>query len=77
MPIYMNLILQQAVPPALKKRMQGKACFNFNSIDPELLRALKSLTGEAIASFKDVTLPWDDRQPAKKATGRTPPRDGA
>jgi hypothetical protein len=60
MPIYMNPSLQKAVPPALKKRMQGKSCFNFTSIDPEMLRALSVLTAEAIASFTDVELPWDD-----------------
>jgi len=62
MPIYMNPSLQTAMPPALKKRMQGKSCFNFTSIDAEMLRALRVLTAEAIASFKDVELPWDDRR---------------
>ena len=57
MPIYMNPLLQAAIPPALKKRMQGKSCFNFTSIDPALLRALRVLTAEAVASFEDVTCP--------------------
>ena len=76
MPIYMNPSLQKSMPPVLKKRMQGKSCFNFTKIDPELLQALSTLTAEAIASFKDVTLPWDDRQPTKKATGRPRSRGG-
>ena len=77
MPIYMNPALQRAVPPALKRRMQGKSCFNFTSIDPELMRALSALTAEAIASFKEVTLPWDDRRTAKKAKARPRSRGGA
>lgn len=77
MPIYMNPALQKAVPPTLKKRMQGKSCFNFTSIDRELLRALKVLTAEAIASFRNVTLPWDDRQLSKRTTGRARSRSGA
>lgn len=76
MPLYMNPLLQKAVPPALKKRMQGKACFNFTSIDPELLQALRALTADAIASFTDATLPWD-RKPPKATTGRARSRGGA
>jgi hypothetical protein len=30
--------------PALKKRMQGKACFNFTNIDEPLFEELKALT---------------------------------
>src|SRR4051812_24691093 len=49
MPIYMNPALQAAVSPALKKRMQGKACFNFTSTEPAQLRELASLTKRGIA----------------------------
>jgi hypothetical protein len=31
LPIYMNPALQAAISPALKKRMQGLACFNFKN----------------------------------------------
>jgi len=31
MPLYMNPGLSQAVSPELKKRMQGKTCFNFKA----------------------------------------------
>jgi hypothetical protein len=69
MPIYMNQALQIAVPAVLRKRMQGKSCFNFTSIDPDLLHALSALTDRAIGSFKDVTLPWDTQQQPKKRSG--------
>jgi hypothetical protein len=45
MPLYMNPEMAQKVTPALKKRMQGKTCFNFkNDPDPELVADLKRLT---------------------------------
>jgi hypothetical protein len=44
-PIYMNPALTKSISPALKKRMQGKACFNFKTDpDPELIDELKRLT---------------------------------
>jgi len=45
MPLYMNPEMARHVTPALKKRMQGKTCFNFkNDPDPELVADLKRLT---------------------------------
>ena len=45
MPLYMNPAVAKNVTPALKKRMQGKTCFNFkNYPEPELLEDLKRLT---------------------------------
>ena len=48
MPLHMHPGLQKAVTPALKKRMQGKTCFNFKT-DPELsvLADLERLTAAA------------------------------
>lgn len=42
-----------SVPPALKRRMQGKACFNFTRVDRPLFRELAALTRKGIAAFKD------------------------
>jgi hypothetical protein len=45
MPLYMCPKLTPLISPALKKRMQGKTCFNFKTgPDPELLADLESLT---------------------------------
>ena len=52
MPIYMNPKLQAAISPELKKRMQGKSCFNFTSIDPSHITELKKLTKAAFDEFK-------------------------
>jgi hypothetical protein len=44
-PVYMCPELLPAISPALKKRMQGKACFNFKAEpDKDLLADLRRLT---------------------------------
>jgi hypothetical protein len=49
-PLYMCPELTKNVTPALKKRMQGKACFNFKAVpEPDLIADLKRLTA---AGFK-------------------------
>src|ERR1700688_4476066 len=50
LPLYMCPELAKSISPELKKRMQGKACFNFKTNpDPELVADLKRLTA---AGFK-------------------------
>ncbi len=44
MPVYVNPALLDGISPALKKRMQGKSCFNFTKADPALFEELASLT---------------------------------
>ena len=52
MPLYMNEPLTATISPALKKRMQGKTCFNFKSVpDAALLQELKRLTGDGYDFF--------------------------
>ena len=49
MPLYMNPPLLRDVSPSLKKRMQGKTCFNFKAVpEPELLKDLRQLVEAAI-----------------------------
>jgi hypothetical protein len=62
LPLYMNPTLTQTVPPALKKRMQGKACFNFTVVDRTQVKELTDLTKRGIASFKDLQLPWEEKK---------------
>jgi hypothetical protein len=62
MPIYMSPVLNRSISPALRKRMQGKSCFNFKARpDPELLAALAHITE---ASFKEFSNTPPDRQSA-------------
>jgi hypothetical protein len=52
MPLYMNPWLEKKIPAELKKRMQGKTCFNFTKEPaPELLKELDDLTMSAIADW--------------------------
>jgi hypothetical protein len=50
MPLYLTPELTDTISPALKKRMQGKTCFNFKADpDPDLAAELKRLTAAGIA----------------------------
>ena len=54
LPLYMNKDLASTISPALKKRMQGKACFNFKAPpDAALSQELSSLTATGLQMFKD------------------------
>lgn len=54
MPLYMCAPLQTEVPPNLKKRMQGKTCFNFKTMpDPETLVELRRLTAACLTAWAD------------------------
>jgi hypothetical protein len=45
MPLYMNSKLVASISPALKKRKQGKTCFNFKKLpEPEVEAELTRLT---------------------------------
>lgn len=56
MPVYMNPPLMKQISPDLKKRMQGKACFNFSAVDPALFRELAQLTSAGLKCFKSQKL---------------------
>jgi hypothetical protein len=49
MPVYMFPDLLVGVSPALRKRMQGKSCFNFKAHDEGLFEELAHLTQRSIA----------------------------
>ena len=52
MPLYMNPNLQGAISADLKKRMQGKTCFNFKKQpEPALLKELDQLTKAALTDW--------------------------
>lgn len=52
MPVYMYPELLQGISDGLKKRMQGKSCFNFKTVDPVLFRELAELTEASAARIK-------------------------
>jgi hypothetical protein len=53
MPVYASPELLQSISPELKKRMQGKSCFNFRGVDKKLFAELKQLTKAGAAKFSD------------------------
>jgi hypothetical protein len=53
MPVYMYPELLKHASPELKKRMQGKSCFNFKKVEPELFEELAALTRKSVEKFKE------------------------
>ena len=52
MPVYMYPELLKDISPELKKHMQGKSCFNFKKVEPELFQELEVLTLKGAEKFK-------------------------
>jgi hypothetical protein len=52
MPVYVFPALLEGISPELKKRMQGKSCFNFTSANPATLDELARLTGQSFEAYK-------------------------
>jgi hypothetical protein len=50
-PVYVFPDLLDRMSPELKKRMQGKSCFNFRDVPPPLLRELAKLTESGFKRF--------------------------
>ena len=51
MPVYACPELVEKISPDLKKRMQGKSCFNFTAPDDKLFNELRKLTKAGFARF--------------------------
>jgi hypothetical protein len=56
MPVYMFPDLLDDVSPGLKKRMQGKSCFNFTNTNEETLSELAGLTRKGFDRLKQENL---------------------
>jgi hypothetical protein len=52
MPVYSHAELLDGVSPALRKRMQGKSCFNFTTPDEAFLAELEALTARGYEHFE-------------------------
>ena len=51
MPVYVNPKLLDGISLELKKRMQGKSCFNFKKVDQILFNELAELTKEGFEFY--------------------------
>lgn len=54
MPVYVWPELLDDISPELKRRMQGKSCFNFKRAEPELLEELAALTRRGFERYRDA-----------------------
>ena len=52
LPLYFCPELLKGMSPALKKRMQGKACFNFTAVDEPCFAELSRLTSAGLKKFR-------------------------
>ncbi len=55
-PVYMEPGLLKDISPQLKKRMQGKSCFNFTKVDQELFDELGKLLDEGLKYYQENNL---------------------
>ncbi len=51
-PVYVAPKLLEGLSPGLKKRMQGKSCFNFEAVDDVLFDELAALTQKGFETFE-------------------------
>ena len=56
MPVYMYPDLLKDISPELKKHMQGKSCFNFKKVEPELFQELAGLAKKSYERFQKEEL---------------------
>jgi len=54
MPVYVQPALVATLSPALRKRMQGKSCFNFVEVDETLFKELAALTKAGFESYRKL-----------------------
>ena len=50
--MYYNPAAAKALSPALRKRMQGKACFNFTAVDEDCFAELGPLIADGLKRYK-------------------------
>ncbi len=51
MPVYGRPQLLTGISPELRRRKQGKSCFNFSAIDEPLMAELEALTARSFDAF--------------------------
>ncbi len=52
MPVYVHPELLEGISDGLRKRMQGKSCFNFKALDEDTLAELRQLTERGFEAFR-------------------------
>jgi hypothetical protein len=54
MPVYLWPDLVDDLSEDLRRRMQGKSCFNMKAVDPDLLNELTALTSRAFSKCREA-----------------------
>ena len=75
MPVYAFPDLMDAASPQLRKRMQGKSCFNFSRVDEPLFTELEGLTARGIERFRELDV--SRMSAARPGRSQRRPRSGA
>ena len=57
MPVYMYPDLLKDISSDLRKHMQGKSCFNFKKVEPELFQELERLARKSYERFQKEEFP--------------------
>ena len=52
MPVYVHPELLEGISDGLRKRMQGKSCFNFKALDEDTLVELRQLTERGFEAYR-------------------------
>ena len=55
-PVYASAELRDSLSPELRRRMQGKSCFNFTKVDEGLFAELAEVTARGAALARDPAL---------------------
>jgi len=63
MPVYAFPELVGSMSPELKRRMQGKSCFNFTRVDESLLAELERLTAESVKRYRALVAAANGARP--------------
>lgn len=53
-PVYAKPEMLEGASEALRKRMQGKSCFNFKAVDETLIAELAQLTARGFEGYKEA-----------------------
>jgi hypothetical protein len=57
MPVYGRPELLAGISPGLRRRKQGKSCFNFSAVDESLMTELEALTERSFEAFMSPAYP--------------------
>ena len=73
MSVYTDPELMASMSPGLRRRMQGKSCFNFTKLDESLFAELDALTAKAVARHPEIVAAALVERPKRRQRLAGPP----